>query len=108
MILQNSISLEDIYMVTKTHESLSDHENIFCYFAVCKSNRKYANLHVQVNRLPKPYSRAVMDMLPHTPYPYDAESRRPQAHESINDLPVHEATKGRASAGACPLPPLSK
>jgi hypothetical protein len=34
-----------------------------------------------------------MDMLPQTPYPHDPETRRPQAHESINDLPVHAATK---------------
>jgi hypothetical protein len=32
-------------------------------------------------------------MLPQTPYPYDTKNRTHQAHESINDLPVHAATK---------------
>lgn len=32
-------------------------------------------------------------MLPQTPYPNDPKNRTLQAHESINDLPVHAATK---------------
>src|SRR6516162_6449755 len=47
----------------------------------------------QGKRLARPYAKAVIAMLPQTPYPYDQNSRTPQAHESINDLPVHAATK---------------
>lgn len=37
----------------------------------------------------KPYAKAVMSMLPQTPFiPND-----PVPHEPINDLPIHEATK---------------
>lgn len=36
-----------------------------------------------------PYAKAVMAMLPLTPY----NLRKPVRHESINDLPVHNATK---------------
>ena len=32
-------------------------------------------------------------MLPQTHFPYNTKNRTPQAHESINDLPVHAATK---------------
>lgn len=38
-----------------------------------------------------PYARAVMDMLPKTQYPPPQDGPF-QAHESINDLPVHTAT----------------
>ncbi|KZF22974.1 hypothetical protein L228DRAFT_247404 [Xylona heveae TC161] len=38
--------------------------------------------------LAKPYARAVMEMVPKTPY----NPNNPIPHESINDLPVHSAT----------------
>lgn len=44
----------------------------------------------QGKQLAKPYAKAVLSMLPQTPY--DPDSERPVAHESINDLPVHKAT----------------
>ncbi|TKA78856.1 hypothetical protein B0A49_02075 [Cryomyces minteri] len=40
-------------------------------------------------RLATPYQRAVLDMLPRTPY----VPEKPVVHESINDLPVHQATR---------------
>lgn len=45
-------------------------------------------------RLAKPYAKAVMEMLPKTPYePNKGDQNRSQKpHESINDLPVHAAT----------------
>jgi len=45
----------------------------------------------QGKQLAKPYAKAVMAMLPQTPYPYKPTDRI-QSHESINDLPVHVAT----------------
>lgn len=45
--------------------------------------------------LAKPYAKAIMSMLPQTPYrpePKEDEHQKPKAHESINDLPVHSAT----------------
>ncbi|KFY62354.1 hypothetical protein V496_04635 [Pseudogymnoascus sp. VKM F-4515 (FW-2607)] len=47
----------------------------------------------QGKRLAKPYSRAVMDMLPQTPYPSKNWNGVSNPHESINDLPVHAATQ---------------
>ncbi|OBT82039.1 hypothetical protein VE02_09510 [Pseudogymnoascus sp. 03VT05] len=47
----------------------------------------------QGKRLAKPYSRAVMGMLPQTPYPNVSWSGKVQPHESINDLPIHAATQ---------------
>ncbi|OBT41885.1 hypothetical protein VE00_07396 [Pseudogymnoascus sp. WSF 3629] len=47
----------------------------------------------QGKRLAKPYSRAVMEMLPQTAYPNKSWSGTVQLHESINDLPVHAATQ---------------
>ncbi|OBT65393.1 hypothetical protein VE03_06013 [Pseudogymnoascus sp. 23342-1-I1] len=47
----------------------------------------------QGKRLAKPYSRAVMDMLPQSPYPNKTWSGNNIPHESINDLPVHAATQ---------------
>ena len=41
----------------------------------------------QGKRLATPYNRAVLAMLPQTPF-----KSPPQPHESINDLPVHKAT----------------
>jgi len=40
--------------------------------------------------LARPYAKAVMEMLPRTPF--NPEEERTQPHESINDLPVHSAT----------------
>ena len=37
-----------------------------------------------------PYSRAILSMLPKTPF---ETNMRPVVHESINDLPVHSATR---------------
>ncbi|KAK3712286.1 hypothetical protein LTR37_009148 [Vermiconidia calcicola] len=42
-------------------------------------------------QLAKPYNKAVMGMLPQTPY--DPEQRNPPSHEPINDLPVHPYTR---------------
>ncbi|KAI4215391.1 MAG: hypothetical protein LQ351_002291 [Letrouitia transgressa] len=42
-------------------------------------------------RLATPYARAVMAMLPQTPYNQSSTGAR-AVHESINDLPVHSAT----------------
>ncbi|KAF4633079.1 hypothetical protein G7Y89_g5038 [Cudoniella acicularis] len=48
--------------------------------------------------LARPYAKAVMSMLPSTPYdaergiPYDPVRERKIIHESINDLPVHAST----------------
>lgn len=44
----------------------------------------------QGKMLAAPYSRQVLAMLPQTQY--RGEKVEPQAHESINDLPVHPAT----------------
>ena len=52
-----------------------------------------ANIQSQGKRLAKPYSRAVMAMLPQTPYPNTSWTGVVQPHESINDLPVHAATQ---------------
>lgn len=41
------------------------------------------------SKLATPYASAIMMMLPQTPYSPD----KPQPHESINDLPVHPATR---------------
>jgi hypothetical protein len=50
----------------------------------------------QGKALAAPYSKAVLDMLPTTPYidPSKPENKgkRPVTHEPINDLPVHPAT----------------
>ncbi|KAL8932715.1 MAG: hypothetical protein Q9211_006157 [Gyalolechia sp. 1 TL-2023] len=43
-------------------------------------------------KLATPYARAVNAMLPQTPAPPNPKAR-PIAHESINDLPVHAATR---------------
>ena len=45
--------------------------------------------HNQGQPLARPYARAILAMLPTTPF---NPTLPPQAHESINDLPVHEAT----------------
>lgn len=45
----------------------------------------------QGKALAKPYSKAVLGMLPTTPY--QPELRSPPPHESINDLPVHPLTR---------------
>ncbi|KFX96619.1 hypothetical protein O988_05239 [Pseudogymnoascus sp. VKM F-3808] len=47
----------------------------------------------QGKRLAKPYSRAVMDMMPQTPCPSRENGNKVTPHESINDLPVHAATQ---------------
>ncbi|KAB8556598.1 hypothetical protein FH972_025635 [Carpinus fangiana] len=47
--------------------------------------------HKENKPLAKAYARAVTAMLPTTPYSPGSDSR-PARHESINDLPVHEAT----------------
>merc|ERR1712029_1240982 len=52
-----------------------------------------------------PYSRAVLDMLPTTPFldtslPANREKKQP-VHEPINELPVHPSTKH-----SCPSPSL--
>ncbi|OAL43726.1 hypothetical protein IQ07DRAFT_523347 [Pyrenochaeta sp. DS3sAY3a] len=51
----------------------------------------------QGKRLATPYSKAVLEMLPKTPYidttlPKN-KGKRPITHEPINDLPVHPATR---------------
>ncbi|KAL9609383.1 MAG: hypothetical protein Q9167_005852 [Letrouitia subvulpina] len=46
---------------------------------------------VEGKRLATPYARAVMSMLPQTPYDHSPTGPR-TVHESINDLPVHRAT----------------
>lgn len=51
----------------------------------------------QGKKLAIPYSKAVLSMLPKTPYidpslPQN-KGKRPPPHESINDLPVHPATR---------------
>lgn len=43
---------------------------------------------IQGKRLAMPYAKAVLAMLPQTPY----VPNKPVTHESINDLPVHSAT----------------
>lgn len=44
----------------------------------------------QGKKLAKPYSTAIMSMLPQTKY---IPNRAPRLHESINDLPIHSATR---------------
>lgn len=47
----------------------------------------------QGKKLAAPYSKAVLAMLPQTPYVRQGKGERPVPHEPINDLPVHPATR---------------
>lgn len=47
----------------------------------------------QGKELARPYAKAVLGMLPKTPYVPKKSGQRPVVHESINDLIVHPATK---------------
>ncbi|KAI9832134.1 MAG: hypothetical protein M1819_004485 [Sarea resinae] len=96
----------------RSHRILSDElrEEIYRRVAVVGKSVKVvsAELGVEMNRVgavvrlktiekdwekkgkkfPKPYARAVLSMLPQTPFNPDS----PMSHESINDLPAHPAT----------------
>ena len=59
--------------------------------------RANADIQTQGKRLAIPYAKAVLDMVPTTPYidPTKPENKhqRPITHEAINDLIVHPATR---------------
>lgn len=50
-------------------------------------------MHVQNKPLAKAYNDAVLAMLPQTPYKPNNPRRQIFPHESVNDLPVHPATR---------------
>lgn len=91
--IQNSISLEDTYMVTNDSiASLSDlynsEKHICRRHDLCESRLTSPQ---QGKKLATPYSKAVMAMLPQTPY--RPQLATPPVHEGINDIPVHPATR---------------
>lgn len=93
--IQNSISLEDIYMVTKVSiASLSDLQprTRLPVHQAMWFGQQPADMHLtQGKRLATPYSEAVLAMLPRTPFSANANGVRP--HETINDVPVHAKTR---------------
>lgn len=89
----NSISLEDFHRGYKNNYNslilhtfcLYDNNRLICAY---KTMPKLI-LQTQGKPIAFSYAKAVLGMLPTTPYiPHD-----PVSHESINDLPVHRATE---------------
>jgi len=91
------ISIQKIRLVLKTLTWLHNEAlRASLIFATCTTHQEKpaavtTNIDRQGKRLAKPYNKAVLAMLPQTPYqPHISE---PRPHEPINDLPVHPWTR---------------